>query len=532
MQLNKKLIGATGALMLLWSAACNPDLNVTNPNAPDVERAIATPGDVRQLIGSSYNSWYLATLSPCCNAGNQEPDPGIVTAVMADNMTGTFGNFGIRFNNQEPRIAYNNSSAASDGFAASLPYDNLYGALGAANDGLNAIKRGVKVAVNKSAPDETTEMKALAILVQALSLGFESLVYDKGFVVDEDTPAGTALLEPYTAVSTAAVAKFDKAIAEAAGKSWTIPVEFTPGLNLTAANYTRMANTMAARQLAYTPRTPEENAQVPWARVLGYAEKGISTGSAPFDLQATGDANNWFDLFKGYAEYAPWIRVDQRVIQLADPTQPRVWTSATAPARAQPQDARFAKGTPNAAGDIKDPGADFWYYKNAPPAWDIGRGVYLFSSWGHARYISYGYASATPFIGNVPFVLQAENDLLIAEALVRTGGDRARAATLINKTRVGRGQLPPVTGASSTNDLLAAIFYERDIELWGTGPGQAWFDRRRIDKSLTYNGINIGAGLQPGTPRHLPVPAKELETLGIPVYTYGGSAPNPVFPEK
>jgi hypothetical protein len=30
----------------------------------------------------------------------------------------------------------------------------------------------------------------------------------------------------------------------------------------------------------------------------------------------------------------------------------------------------------------------------------------------------------------------------------------------------------------------------------------------------------------------MPLPAKELETLGIPVYTYGGAAPNPVFGEK
>jgi starch-binding outer membrane protein, SusD/RagB family len=520
-----------GAAVLL-AAACNPDLNITNPNNPDVARAIATPGDVRQLIGSSYNSWYVGMQSACCNNGNAEPDPGIMTAIMADNMTATFGNFAMRFNNQEPRVAYNNSSAAQDGKAASMPYDNLYGALGAANDGLNAIKRGVKVAINKSAPDETPEMKALAILVQGLTLGFESLVFDKGFVVDEDTPAGTAALAPYTEVSAAAVAKFEKGIAEATGKDWTIPAEFTPGLDLSAANYIRMANTMAARQLAYTPRTPEENTQVNWTRVLGFAEKGISTGGAPFDLQAEGDGGTlWYDLVKGYGELESWVRADQRVVQLADPTQPRVWTSQVAPVRAQPADARFAKGAPDAAGNVKTPGADFWFYRGTG-SWDIARGPYLFSSWGHARYIEYGFEVDDPFFGNAPFVLKAENDLLIAEALIRTNGDRARAATLINKTRVGRGQLPPVSGGSSTNDLLAAIFYERDIELFGTGAGQPWFDRRRIDKGLTYNGIDIGAGLQPGTPRHLPVPAKELETLGIPVYTYGGSSPNPVFPEK
>ena len=149
------------------------------------------------------------------------------------------------------------------------------------------------------------------------------------------------------------------------------------------------------------------------------------------------------------------------------------------------------------------------------------------------------WSSPAPFTGTVPYILAAENDLLIAEALVRTGGDKARAATLINKTRVGRGGLPALSGASSNNDLLAAIFYERDVELFDTGAGQAWFDRRRIDTNLTYNGALIGntwafrggSNLQKGTPRSLPIPAKELETLGMAVYTFGGNTPNPVFPE-
>jgi hypothetical protein len=91
----------------------------------------------------------------------------------------------------------------------------------------------------------------------------------------------------------------------------------------------------------------------------------------------------------------------------------------------------------------------------------------------------------------------------------------------------------------SNAELLAAIFYERDVELFDTGAGQAWFDRRRIDLNLVYNGLPIGntwgfrggSNLQLGTPRHLPLPAKELETLAIKVYTYGGAPPNPACGE-
>ena len=526
---------AGSAVVLAFAGACNPDLNVTNPNAPDVARAISSPSDVRQLIGSSYNSWYLGMQG--CYTVSCEPVPGIAVDVMADVATMSFGNFGARFNGQEPRLAFNNSSAAADGRVASDPYDSMYGALGAANDGLNAIKRGVRVAASNSAPDETEQFQAFAWMVQGMALGFESLVFDKGFVVTEDTPEGTAVLEPYSAVSAAAVASLDKAIAAATGKSWSIPVEFTPGISLSAANLAKMANTMAARQIAYTPRNAAENAAVNWGKVLSYADKGISTGTA-FDLKVQGDGGNtWFDLYKGYVDLESWVRVDQRILNEADPSQPVVFTSTTAPARAVPADLRFARGAPDASGNVKQEGADFWYYQGIPFA--VARGVYFFSNWGHARYIEHSYEVDAPFLTAVPYVLAAENDLLIAEALVRTNGDKARAATLINKTRVGRGGLSPVSGASSTNDLLGAIFYERDVELWGTAAGRGWFDRRRIDANITYNGVPIGniwasrggSNLQKGTPRSLPVPAKELETLGIPVYTFGGDAPNPVFPE-
>jgi hypothetical protein len=513
-----------GGALLAALTACDPDLNVTNPNNPDVARAIATPGDVRNLIGNSYNTAYLGM------QGAARPYPAAATAVMADNLTASFGNFGMRFNGQEPRLAYENSSSADDGRLASDPYEQMYAALGAVNDGLAAVGRGIVIQTTPAAPDETEQLVTLGHFVQGMTMGYIGLVFDRGFIVDEETPLGTAELVPYGDVSAAAIAKFDKAIAGATGKTWSVPSEFTGGLNITAERLVKMAKTFAARQLAYTPRTEAETQAVDWGKVLQYADGGISSGT-PFDITIDGDGGNiWYDLQKFYGNAASWMRVDQRVIQLMDPTQPVVYTSVNPPPRAESADRRL--------GTTAQPGTDFGYYPVIPFA--VARGVYFFSQWGHDRYLSHSLESSTALEGTVPLVLAAENDLLIAEALVRTGGDKSRAATLINRTRVNRGGLPPLSAASSNNDLLAAIFYERDIELMNTNAGQAWFDRRRIDSNLTYNGLPIGntwgfrggSGLQKGTPRHLPVPAKELETLGIPVYTYGGDSPNPVFPEK
>jgi len=357
-------------------------------------------------------------------------------------------------------------------------------------------------------------------------MGFEGLIFDRGFVVDEDTPSGGATLQPYTAMADAAVAKFDKAIAAAAGKTWTVPTSFTPGMTLTADAVARFANTFAAREIAYVPRTAAEAATTNWTKVLAYAEKGISTGATPITLQITGDGGSlWYDYMKYYGESQSWVRTDQRLLQLMDPTQPVEYTSVTPPPKAVSADKRLS--------------TDFTFTNNIP--YNPARGVYFFSQWSHTRYFIHSFEGENELTGDMPFALPAENDLLIAEALVRLpGGDKARAATLINKTRVTRGNLPGVSAGNTNNELLAAIFYEREIELMNTGGALAWFDRRRIEPALVYNGIPIGntwafkggSNLQLGTPRHLPLPAKELETLGLPVYTYGGAPPNPVFGEK
>jgi len=111
--------------------------------------------------------------------------------------------------------------------------------------------------------------------------------------------------------------------------------------------------------------------------------------------------------------------------------------------------------------------------------------------------------------GYDPMYTRQMNDLLWAEGLLRSGGSAAQAAALINNSRVGRGGLPPLTGAEGTAALLTALQYEQDIEFMGQG-ATPFFNRRRIDALVT------------GTPRHMPVPAKELDVLVREIYTFGG----------
>jgi hypothetical protein len=258
----------------------------------------------------------------------------------------------------------------------------------------------------------------------------------------------------------------------------------------------RIENTMAAMTLAYSARNAAEAATVPWARVLGYAEKGITQ-----DFSVIGDATSWYSMIVGYGNLDSWVRTDMRLINRMDPTLPAKYSGASGDLA--------ASTNPNADKRIN---TDF--QNTGGVIGDVARGIYMQSPWFHKRYRHYAYNQPATFEGPVPYILKAENDLLIAEALVRTNGDLARAATLINNTRVGRGGLAAVTAATGAEGLLRAIDHERDVELIMTN-GMSLFHARH------WEGGPLDR-LQAGTWLHLPIPAKELETLNLPIYTFGG----------
>jgi hypothetical protein len=144
------------------------------------------------------------------------------------------------------------------------------------------------------------------------------------------------------------------------------------------------------------------------------------------------------------------------------------------------------------------------------------RGQYHQSNMQHIRYNALASRGENlpsgDGTGQDPMYTEQMNDLLWAEALIRsgyTGGTKVQAAGLINNSRVGRGGLPALTGAEADTVLLDALHYEQEIEFMGQG-ATPFFNRRRVD------------GLILNTPRQMPVPAKELDILQRAVYTFGG----------
>lgn len=489
----KKTYPLIGAAAVLFAGACN-NLDVTNPNQPDVQRALSSPSDVQALAQSTIRSWYMTSVSGGPDDGG-DVTPYIFGCVTSDVCTMNFGNFGARFNNLEPRIPYGNISSGGDRTVAQTPWDYNYGTIGATNDVLRALKT-----LSLGSADATEQYKEEAQFSQAASYTYLSMEFDQAFVVTENSdPAIPPSLVDHTAVRDTTLRMWDDLIAASAQHSYTYAITDLPSPDgaLTSKKINRIANTMAAMTLAYHARNAAQAASVDWTKVAAYADKGIGTGSAgaAFDVVVQEDASQWWSYLVGYGDLPDWVRTDHRVINRMNPAVPPKYNGVDPPQGSSP-DARYT--------------SDYGYVP--PPIGDPGRGIYMQSDFYHQRYAFANYESTNPLVGNLPYLLAAESDLIHAEALIRQGTpDLATAATLINKTRVGRGTLTPATAGDGSATLLSYISYERDVEITNTSGTTLYWRRAVTDQPI-----------QAGTPCQLPIPAKELETLGLPIYTFGG----------
>ena len=537
-----EVLGAIAALVL--AGGCG-SLDVSNPNAPDTPHLLANPASIQALAEGAMRTWFT-TLN---GGGGADQYPVLTMGVMARSHVAMWNNYHIRYYTgctnaawdtytpatngtcgpftegpAYPRAAWANNSAAAERTQIEAIWYGDYAALSSARDVLRRI-RNDNVVIDGAA--NTKMVETMALLVQGLALSELSLNYDRGFIVDYYTDLTTLSFQPAVDVRDAALAKFDTVIINAGANTFsTADGFFGAGVTYSNTQVAQIANTMAARTLAYFPRNAAENATVDWARVVNYASQGISSGAA-FDWSFHQDACvTWCDNLKVWSNDMTTMRVHTRVVHMMDATEPDPWdiTQSVIPTSADKRlgngawrgDSSYAAAVTKSHVDPVNGGTDYVYAANALEFGNKTRGSWHQSAVGQIRYDSFPGCGDNPNFSSSPgdldgpIVLAAENDLLWAEGLIRgPAPDLATAATHINVSRVGRGGLLPATAADA--NLLGELQYEQDVELLGSNPAP-FYNQRRIDK------------LEPNTPHEMPVPAKELGVLGFTVYTCGGDA--------
>ena len=474
----KNIIAKTGLLIgvLLIFQAC-ADLDVEYKNLPDYEKAMSNPEDVYNISKSGFYNWYMINTSSIA--------PRMSMWVTADNGTCSWANSGMLDLSSEPRNAFNNDVTYTYARMYENYYQDLYSNLSQANDVLGVVQQGMEFGDDG---DDTPIIEANSYFIQGLSLGYLALVYDQAFITTEKTDLLNVELSPYQTVMDSACVALNKAIEISNNNSFTIDMDWFGGESYTNKEFAQLAHSFIARFMVQTPRNAAENEAVDWTTVLNHIQQGMEKPLAPYI-----DNVNWKNWFYHYTIRPDWAKIDLRIINLMDPSYPDIFPdSGISPGIASSKDARLK--------------SDFNFVSviNMKPE----RGYYHFSNYEYSR-IDLEYKSGVTTGYATDFSI-AENELIEAEALVHLNDLSSAISVLNNGSRKLRGQLSPLPTTASKEEVLEAIFYERDIELIMTGFGIAFFDMRRRDM------------LQKGTLLHFPVPAKEFMLLEKEIYTYGG----------
>lgn len=573
----KRLVaGCVAAALAFGLAACSDPLDVKNLVSPDIERALASPSGIEQLISTGYQQVHLEQTN-CC------PVVAQMDAFSLENYA-SVANFGMGLRVSIARSAIQNDRGNPQG---GDNYDNFRDLSKIARsmvNGIQALDRMKTAGQSLASPASAgrdARARAFAFFVLGLAQGNLALVYDSVSVITHaDGPEVIPPLVKYDAAMTVALTMLDSAIATANGvassqlSAFTVPDTWINGYGMTRDQFVRLVRSFKARFRASVARNPTERAAVNWTEVLNDVNAGVTSDVIITLSNSAGWSNGW--LVNKY-RYEGWHMMAPNYIGFADSAggQYDTWVTTNMnrtggdPNRFyffRSADRRFPSGdTPSA--QIASSGCTAG--NNTLACLPVGSGIFRFpyfrhrnggdsfgDPWAQSAYDHYRFGYIVTQNANRdgpwPAMTKAEMDLLAAEAYIRAN-DFANAVTRINLTRTTNGGLPSAAGATGSfanynagtavsggnacvprvpvnnltgracGDLVEALKWEKRLETAGTGWSQWYFDSR-------------GWGdLAEGTAVHWPVPYQELDsrTSGLTqFYTRGGAVENDGTPKS
>ncbi len=490
----KILLLGLGAL-LYTSCENFEDLDVPNYNDPNRDQVFRNSQDFPNLLSGAYSAWWNHVIGA---------SPQFALLPASETMGSGYGSWGSNPFYAKPRESVPNG----DGDPVLIPqaswWYGLYQAVPTVNDVVNRIiNEDLRVVIDGQ--DFTSSTLAHGYLLQGILFGHLAMLYDKAFLLDENTDVNTYEFSytEYTALREYALSRIDQAIAVCDTASFTDPIAMMPGVTFTNESLSRFAHSMGARTLAYSARTAEENQQSDWMKIMNYARNGI-TEDFLVEIQdgwqglvITRDAFGYHQLVLNWG----WVRVHQRLIHMMAPDDPDA---------AYPWPFGVAALDTVTSPDLR---FDEYFEYNATIPWAgsaSSKGYHIMTHYSLKRFRDL-YDQG---VGFVNFYTKAENDYYIAEANLQLNQNVAEAVDILNATRVDKGGLMPASVAEPVAALKEKLYYERFIETLMTFPLGSYFDRRRTDVP--------GFQLFEGTVRQLPVPLQELNLHGTTNYTFGG----------
>ena len=459
--------------------------------------------------------------------------PGLFLSNAAFQHTAPWSNAGMEFYGRIPRVGVVNNSSDPYFNNISRPWDYSYRVLLSAASALKMLTDPAVVAELGAA--NVARDQAYARFMQGLAHATLAVLYDQGFVVDENTDV--SLLTPgsavdYNTLMSSALSFFDQAIALAGANSFSFPY-FWMQANVTSDDLVRLAHSMKARYRTAVARTPAERASEDWAATIADVDAGLSSSFVIYPDPGAGWGGSGAVLY--YGNLAGWSEAPYWMYGMADQSGAyQTWIGLA-----------LASKTPNPAGlpsvlivtpDLRFPQDSTVAGQQLSPGTYLENPADIASVWTHPergtwRWSYYRNRRFSAFTQGVDYsyaeVNVTEMQLLKAEGLYREG-DLAGAASIINVTRTGNGGLS-ATDASGTNtscvpklpsgacgDLWEMLKWEKRLEVYMQGLfGAPWYFDSRGWGDLFVD-----------TPLELPAPCQVFD--GLPLLTcntYGGGGP-------
>lgn len=506
------------ALLLIGVVGCT-NLDVTNPNAPDAGRALATPGDVEALIGGAFNRW--------TNVGSYY-GPTMFLSNASGEHVAPWANAGMEMYARIPRIPTNNTAGAANVGNLTRAWFESYGAIAAVRDGLKQIDDG-KVDLGT---DGNLRAHAYGKFMQGLAHATIAALYDSGFVYDETSDPTAVQLQGYQDVMNAALGYFAEAATLAGSGSFTVPASWM-SQDVPSATLAQLAHSMAARFRAAVARTPTERQAVDWTQVVADVNAGIT---ADWDITQDCNTQEFCNLGGNdavlYRLSDGWQMQNNWVAGMADTSGAYQAWVATPLADKQPfilhtPDTRWPSGADEAT-QLANPGEYYSMNSGGTRVWSRpDRGTWRWSYYEQTYEPFYTFGNITG-AGSIPLVKVEEMDALKAEAAFY-GGNMQAVADFVNATRTTHGLIATDAAGTNTNcvprlpngscgNLWEMFKWEKRLETQFAGPLRiGWY----------FDGRGWGDLLQ-GTILQFPVPYREMLLLSESPYNYGGVA-DPVW---
>jgi hypothetical protein len=517
------------ASLLLTAAACQ-DLLVENLSDPDIGRVFGTPASIEATLGAGYQTIHNAT-------ANQALWPE--TQMLGLETYSSLNNFNMGVRVSIPRNPLSNGIGSPSFFTE---YSSTSRGARLTLNALDAHARLMKSGGTLGTPAQDLRARAFGFFNAGTAIAWTAMIYDSAAVLGQNMSADSVPgLVIAADVVKAAITYLDSALVYASDPAasgtggFPIPAAWGGNNALTAVQFQRLVRSMRARFRAGVARTPAQRAAVDWQKIIEDTEGGIQEDF----LVSTGGNTGWSngDLTQIYVDPG-WGQMSLMYWGMADTSGAyRAFIAAPLSERTGyflvlTPDKRWPSGESRPTqrtASVQPTGVTSKPYISNRTVADVpGDG------WGVSYYDFYRfkYIRNSSNQGLYPEFMKAENDLLAAEAYIRTG-DIAKAAAKIDLTRVKNGGLPALSGVVtnatdkvpggnacvplvpsgatvSCGNILEAMKYEKRMETALSSFGRWWIDSR-------------GWGdLIEGTAYEYPVPYQEMQARRTKFYPLGG----------